>query len=234
VSGHNFCNSKLKPRCHYNRTYRYKRWQKAVCCSLLSSTSSMDSMSRSGELSDLEHGLVIGCHISKKSVRDIATLLKLPKSMVGDVIVKCKHEGTTTTKPRLGRPRLMTNRDRQALKVFCETRQTSIETITCEFRSATNCPASIMTVRQELRGMGFHWWAAAHKPNILPVNTKCLLKWCKEQRHWTVDNWKRDLGWSIALYHVAVRWEGLGVANVWRTIPASTCSANSEICRRWH
>jgi hypothetical protein len=33
-------------------------------------------MDRSEELSDLERGLVIGCHISKKSVRDIAALLK--------------------------------------------------------------------------------------------------------------------------------------------------------------
>jgi hypothetical protein len=65
-----------------------------VCCSLLSSTS---SMGRSGELSDFERGMVIGCHISKKSVRDIATLLKLPKSALGEVIVKCKREGTTTT-----------------------------------------------------------------------------------------------------------------------------------------
>jgi hypothetical protein len=99
-----------------------------VCCSLLSSTS---SMGRSRELSDFECGLVIGCHISKKSVRDITTLLKLPKSRVGDVIVKWKHEGTTTTKPQPGRPRLMTNRDRQTLKkVIRETRQTSSETIT--------------------------------------------------------------------------------------------------------
>jgi hypothetical protein len=45
-------------------------------------------MGRSGELSDFEHGLVIDCNISKKSVKDIATLLKLPKSAVGDVIVK--------------------------------------------------------------------------------------------------------------------------------------------------
>jgi hypothetical protein len=56
-------------------------------------------MGRSGELSDFEHGLVIGCHISKKSVKDIATLLRLPKTMVGDVIVKWKREGRTTTKP---------------------------------------------------------------------------------------------------------------------------------------
>jgi hypothetical protein len=45
-------------------------------------------MGRSGEFSDFERGLVTGCHIRKESVRDIATLLKLPKSMVDDVIVK--------------------------------------------------------------------------------------------------------------------------------------------------
>jgi hypothetical protein len=55
-------------------------------------------MGRSGDLSDFKGGLVIGCQICKKSVKDIATLLKLPKSMVGDVIVKWKREGTTTTK----------------------------------------------------------------------------------------------------------------------------------------
>jgi hypothetical protein len=54
-------------------------------------------MGGSGQLIDFERGLVIGCHISKKSIRDIATLFKLPKSVVGDVIVEWKHEGTTTT-----------------------------------------------------------------------------------------------------------------------------------------
>jgi hypothetical protein len=77
-----------------------------VCYSLLSSTS---KMGRSGQLSDFEHGLVIVCHISKKFVKDIATLLKWPKSTAGDVTVKWKHEGTTTRKPRQGRPCLMTD-----------------------------------------------------------------------------------------------------------------------------
>jgi transposase len=113
-------------------------------------------MGRSGELSDFKRGLVIGSHISKKYVRDIATLLKLPKSMVGDGIVKWKHEGTTTMKPRPGRPCLMTDRECQALKVVRETRHTSSETITHEFHSVMNCPGSTMTVRRELRGMGFH------------------------------------------------------------------------------
>jgi transposase len=83
-----------------------------VCCSLRSLIKSTSKMSRSEKLSDFEHGLFIGCHIGKKSVRGIATLLKLPKSAVADVIVKYKREGTTTTKPRPGRPRLMINRGR--------------------------------------------------------------------------------------------------------------------------
>jgi hypothetical protein len=94
-------------------------------------------------------------------------------------------------KPQPCRPCLMTNRDRRSLKeVVRETRQTSSETIAHEFRSATNCPARTMTVCRELGRMGFHGQAAAHKPNISPMNTKRRLKWCKERSHWTVDNWK--------------------------------------------
>jgi hypothetical protein len=182
------CSNKLKPRCHYDRTYWYKMRQKTVHCLLLSSTS---SMGRTGKLSDFKCGLVVGCHISKKSVRNIGTLLSLPRSVVGDVIVKCKHEGTTTMKWWLGRSRLMIDRYSWALrKVVHETCQTSNETVTCALRSAMNCPASTMTVCQQLRERGFHGQAAAHEPNILPVNAKHLLKRCKKQHHWTADNWK--------------------------------------------
>jgi hypothetical protein len=67
--------------------------------------------------------------------------------MVRDMIVNWKREGTTTMKLRLGTPRLLTDRDRRPLKkVDRETRLKSYETITREFRSAMNCPASTMTV----------------------------------------------------------------------------------------
>jgi hypothetical protein len=198
------CSSKLKPRYHSDRTYRYKRRQKAVSCSLLSSTS---SMGRPGELTDFECGLVIGCHIDKKSFRNTASFLKLPKSTPGDVIVKWKCEGTTTTKPHPGRSHLMTDRDDRALKKVVR------ETVTLEFRSATNCPASTMTPRQELRGMGLHGQAAAHNPNISPVNAKCCLKWCKERCHWTVDNRTRVIWGDESCYTM---WRSDGRVWVWR------------------
>jgi transposase len=221
------CSSKLKPRCHYDCTYQYKMRQKAVCCSLLRSTS---KMGKSVELSDFECWLIIVCNIIKKSVRDTATLLNLPKSMVGDVTVKWKREGTTTMKPRRGRPCLMTDRDHWVLKkVVHKTHQTSSETITCELHSAMNCPASTMTVHRELRG-----WAAAHKPNISPVNAKCHLKWCKERHHWTVDSRKRVI-WSDESHYTM--WRSDMRVWVWQ-IPGErylrACVVPTEIFRGWH
>jgi hypothetical protein len=85
-------------------------------------------------------------------------------------------------------PRLMTERDLQALKNLIRvSRQTSSKTITRQFRSANNYPDSTKTVSRVKR-MGFHGRASAHKQNTSAVNAKRRLQLCEERRHWTVDN----------------------------------------------
>ena len=56
-------------------------------------------MARTEELSDFQHGTVIGCHLSYKSVCQISALLELPWSTVIAVIVKGKRLGATTAQP---------------------------------------------------------------------------------------------------------------------------------------
>jgi hypothetical protein len=70
-----------------------------------------------------------------------------------------------------------------------------------------------MTVRRELRGMGFHVRAAAHRPTIAPVNAKRRQKWCKERRHWLMDHWKR-VTWSDESRYTT--WRSDGRIWVWR------------------
>ncbi|KAM6940327.1 aminoacyl tRNA synthase complex-interacting multifunctional protein 1-like isoform 2-T2 [Xenentodon cancila] len=113
-------------------------------------------MGRGEELSDFQRGTVVGCHLCKKSVREISALLKLPRSTVSAVILKWKRGGITTALPRSGRPHRLKEEDRQLLeKVALEGCLTSIKAIAAEFQTASGSNVSFSTVRRELHEMGF-------------------------------------------------------------------------------
>uniref|UniRef100_UPI0037E7D725 aminoacyl tRNA synthase complex-interacting multifunctional protein 1-like n=1 Tax=Semicossyphus pulcher TaxID=241346 RepID=UPI0037E7D725 len=113
-------------------------------------------MGRREELSDFQRGTIVGCHLCKKSVREISALLNLPRSTVSAVILKWKRGGITTALPRSGRPHKLKEEDRQVLeKVALENCLPSVEAIASEFQSASGANVSPRTVRRELREMGF-------------------------------------------------------------------------------
>ncbi|GFW44932.1 regulator of chromosome condensation 2 [Trichonephila clavipes] len=73
-------------------------------------------MSKSKELSEFDRGSIVGCHISGKSIREIADILQKPKSTVRDVIVKWKRRSSKTAEKRTGRPKMLGERSRRTLK----------------------------------------------------------------------------------------------------------------------
>ncbi|XP_010744606.2 aminoacyl tRNA synthase complex-interacting multifunctional protein 1 isoform X1 [Larimichthys crocea] len=114
------------------------------------------TMGRREELSDFQRGTVVGCHMCKKSVREISALLNLPRSTVSAVILKWKRGGITTALPRSGRPHKLKEEDRQVLeKVALENCLPSVEALTAEFQTASGACVSSRTVRRELHEMGF-------------------------------------------------------------------------------
>jgi hypothetical protein len=134
---------------------------------------------------DFQRGIVIGCHLSNKSVHQISALLELPRSTVllCAVIVKWKHLSAQAHRLRL------------ASAEACKNRLSSVATLTTEFQTASGSNVSTRTVRRELHEMGFHGRAAAHKPKITMRNAKCQLERCEACCHWTLEQWKRIL-WS--------------------------------------
>jgi hypothetical protein len=58
------------------------------------------------ELSDFQHGTVIGCHL----LQQVSALIEPSRSTVSAVIVKWKRLGATTAQPRSGRPHKLTER----------------------------------------------------------------------------------------------------------------------------
>ncbi|GFY24234.1 hypothetical protein TNCV_1012831 [Trichonephila clavipes] len=73
-------------------------------------------MNKSKELSELDRGSKVGCHLCGKSVREITDILQKPKSTVSDVIEKWKRRGSETAEKRTGRPKINVERSRRTLK----------------------------------------------------------------------------------------------------------------------
>ncbi|GFW94512.1 regulator of chromosome condensation 2 [Trichonephila clavipes] len=130
-------------------------------------------MSKSKKLSEFDRGNIVGCHLCGKSVREIPDILQKPKFTVSDVIVKWKLRGSETAEKRTGRPKILGEHSRITLKrVVKQNRKSSLVEISQEFQSSSEISVSFRTVRGELRNLGFHGRAAAHKPNITPQNVK--------------------------------------------------------------
>ncbi|GFT87774.1 QLQ domain-containing protein [Trichonephila clavipes] len=95
---------------------------------------------------------------------------------------------------RTGRPKILGERSRRTLeRVVKQNRKSSLVEISQEFQSSSGISVSSRTVRRELKNLGFHGRAAAHKPNITPQSAKHRLQWCRAHRHETVDMWKTVL-----------------------------------------
>lgn len=65
-------------------------------------------MGHSVELTDLELGERIGCHLCQMSVQEISILLNMPRATVSAVMVKWKRDGTHIAQQHTGRPHLLT------------------------------------------------------------------------------------------------------------------------------
>lgn len=177
-------------------------------------TNICERMGRSKELTEFERGTVIGCHRCNKSVREISSLLDIPRSTVSGIIAKWKRLGTTATQPRSGRPRKVTERGRRVLRrIVRKSRQSSADSITAEFQTSSGINISTKTVRRELHGMGFHGRAATCKPYITKHNAKRRMEWCKARRHWTLEQWKRVLWSDESRFSI---WQSDGRVWVWR------------------
>ncbi|CAI9568389.1 unnamed protein product, partial [Staurois parvus] len=113
------------------------------------STNICERMGRSQELSEFQHGTVIGCHLCNKSICEISFLLNIPQSTVSGLIRKWKQLGTTATQPRKQSQCMLKRTLRRSQQLSTESIAKDLQT-SCGLRFCTT------KVRRELHEMGFH------------------------------------------------------------------------------
>ena len=117
------------------------------------------------ELSDIQHDTFIGCHLTNKSVRQMNALLEIPWSNVSAVIVKWKRLGAKQLSRKVVVHTSLQNMTNLVLKCIARKNHlSSVATLITEFQTPSGSNVSKISVCRELKKMGFHDRAVAHKP----------------------------------------------------------------------
>lgn len=132
---------------------------------------------------------VVHLHESGISGRQIAKQLKMCHGSVQKILKKHKAGLGVENLPKSGRPRIFTPRMARCLTI--EARKHPQKTAR-ELIQAVNLikPASLATVKRELRRGGLFGRIAIKKPFLTNLQKIKRRKWCTARRLWTLLKWK--------------------------------------------
>lgn len=137
-------------------------------------------------------GQIVGMSSCGRSIRQIGKELTLPYSTVRRTLVKFRKTGSVENEARSGRPKILSERDKNHLEIAVDRNHFST------LRDISNnipTDASRWTVSRSLKERGVKLCAAAKKPNISTKNIKGRKDWCKDFGAWTEEEWQKVI-WS--------------------------------------
>ena len=103
------------------------------------------------ELSEFERGIIIGGYKFGHSEREIEEITGHPKSTVHDTIERYLETGGGISRPRSGRPEILTQRDKRHLyRIARSNRQQSARQVLDNFVKSSGTAVSLSTVRRAL------------------------------------------------------------------------------------
>lgn len=136
--------------------------------------------------------IVVEMYQSGQNVKNIANLLKIPRTTIAYVIKRFHQRGTTENVKRSGRPSMIDDRNYRHLeRIVKRDRRAPLGEITAKYNSTSGKQVSTKTVKRKLRDHGFRRSVYRKKVVIRAVNRKKRVSWCREKRWRTVSNfWK--------------------------------------------
>jgi len=144
------------------------------------------------ELPAFQIGAIDALHNLSQTPTQIETALDLPLSTIRGVLTRIKKHGSKENKQQPGRPRSTLEHDDRLLirQALIHTRM-PLE----ELKVEANSNLSLDTIRSRLREAGIQKWRAAERPRLKAKHVQKRIKWAKEHRHKTLEEWRKII-WS--------------------------------------
>lgn len=128
-----------------------------------------------------------------KSYREVAQLLNMCKSTVGDIAKRFK-EDRIDSKERSGRPKILNDHDeRWIMRKVATDPRISAPKLSVEVAEACEKRVSAQTIRRTIHSHGFNGRIARKKPFISEVNRKKRIVFAKEHQHHEDSYWNSVL-----------------------------------------
>lgn len=137
--------------------------------------------------------LIVAHHRSGHSIRNIAKMVKIPKSTVGNIIRRFQITGSSqsTRIGRCGRPRKISERvERALLRASVKNPAATARQLRGHIGGLATC-LSIRTVQRGLIRRGRSPMRPKKSPNLDKNKCRVRLQWCREHSDWTIEQWEK-------------------------------------------
>ena len=115
-------------------------------------------------------------------------------SSISQFVCTFKDRSNLTEQSGRGRGRLLSPRDERAItRVMLSGECGSPAEIAQQAANIGLSPVSASTVRRALARQGYSAYVQKPKPSLSKKNLRERLKWAKERRHWTKQDWEKIL-----------------------------------------
>lgn len=147
-------------------------------------------MGRKGKNTSFEkRQLVIFHHAKGRTHREIAEILNMRRSTVGDIIRRYENEDRIEYVPQRGQPRKLTDRDvRSIIRKVNKNPRISAPQLAKDLSKESSKTVHPETIRKILRKSGYHGRVARKKPLVSEVNRKKRLEFAN-------NNIDKDEAW---------------------------------------
>lgn len=140
--------------------------------------------------------IIISHNNKGKSTYQISKDLSLPRSTIQTIIEHHRKHGTVSCLKKTGRPRITSKAENRILrKIIKKNRRARAGELTVLWRDAIKKNISVDTCKRVLKKMGYGFYTAKEKPLLTQKQKNNRLKFAKEHRNWTADQWRRII-WS--------------------------------------